>query len=98
MISLEVVFITIDKNDLEIILSLKDEVQCKYEKSIVTEIQPLSCFYDAEDYHQKYPTKKSWRICHIDLKLIGTKIIKTRVCKIYTSLFLISLFSNILLI
>lgn len=56
-----------DKNDLDIILKIKKEIQSKYEKVIVTEIQPLSCFYDAEDYHQKYLQKNPGGYCHIDL-------------------------------
>ncbi|MCB2355498.1 peptide-methionine (S)-S-oxide reductase MsrA [Clostridium estertheticum] len=56
-----------DKSDLDIILSTKDKVQSKYEKVIVTQIQPLSCFYDAEDYHQKYLQKNPGGYCHIDL-------------------------------
>ena len=56
-----------DKNDLEIILKTKNKIQSKYEKSIVTEIKPLSCFYDAEDYHQKYLQKNPGGYCHIDL-------------------------------
>ena len=53
--------------DLDIILKTKDEVQSKYNKPIVTEIQPLSCFYDAEDYHQKYLQKNPGGYCHINL-------------------------------
>ena len=56
-----------DKKDLDIILRIKDEVQSKYDKPIVTEIQPLSCFYDAEDYHQKYLQKNPGGYCHINL-------------------------------
>ncbi|MCB2307731.1 peptide-methionine (S)-S-oxide reductase MsrA [Clostridium estertheticum] len=56
-----------DKSDLDIILSTKDKIQSKYEKVIVTQIQPLSCFYDAEDYHQKYLQKNPGGYCHIDL-------------------------------
>lgn len=56
-----------DKNDLDIILITKDKIQSKYEKAIVTEIKPLSCFYDAEDYHQKYLQKNPGGYCHIDL-------------------------------
>ena len=55
------------KKDLEIILRTKNEVQSKYDKSIVTEILPLSCFYDAEDYHQKYLQKNPGGYCHINL-------------------------------
>jgi len=56
-----------DKNDLDIILKTKDEVQSINNKPIVTEIQPLSCFYDAEDYHQKYLQKNPGGYCHINL-------------------------------
>ncbi|MBU3187135.1 peptide-methionine (S)-S-oxide reductase MsrA [Clostridium estertheticum] len=56
-----------DKSDLDIILSTKDKIQSKYDKVIVTQIQPLSCFYDAEDYHQKYLQKNPGGYCHIDL-------------------------------
>ncbi|MBX4265387.1 peptide-methionine (S)-S-oxide reductase MsrA [Clostridium estertheticum] len=56
-----------DKSDLDIILSTKDKIQGKYEEVIVTQIQPLSCFYDAEDYHQKYLQKNPGGYCHIDL-------------------------------
>jgi peptide-methionine (S)-S-oxide reductase len=56
-----------DKFDLEIILKTKDEVQSKYDNAILTEIQPLSCFYDAESYHQKYLQKNPGGYCHINL-------------------------------
>jgi len=56
-----------DKNDLDIILKTRDEVQSKYDKGIVTEIESLSCFYDAEDYHQKYLQKNPGGYCHINL-------------------------------
>ncbi len=56
-----------DKKDLDTILKTKDEVQIRYHKPIVTEIEPLSCFYDAEDYHQKYLQKNPGGYCHIDL-------------------------------
>ncbi|MBU3142055.1 peptide-methionine (S)-S-oxide reductase MsrA [Clostridium sp. CF012] len=56
-----------DKLDLDIILKTKNEVQSRYNKPIVTEIQPLSCFYDAEEYHQKYLQKNPGGYCHINL-------------------------------
>jgi methionine-S-sulfoxide reductase len=56
-----------DKNDLTVILKSKDEEQKKYSKAIVTEIEPLSCFYDAEEYHQKYLKKNPGGYCHIKL-------------------------------
>ena len=56
-----------DENDLHIILSTKNKIQSKYDKDVVTEITFLSCFYDAEDYHQKYLQKNPGGYCHIDL-------------------------------
>ncbi|NLM44801.1 MAG: peptide-methionine (S)-S-oxide reductase MsrA [Clostridiales bacterium] len=56
-----------DKEDLAIIKASLDEEQKKYDKSIVTEIEPLKCFYDAEEYHQKYLKKNPGGYCHIKL-------------------------------
>ncbi|NMM62622.1 peptide-methionine (S)-S-oxide reductase MsrA [Clostridium sp. P21] len=56
-----------DKKDLPVILSSKNEEQKKYSKKIVTEIEPLSCFYEAEEYHQKYLKKNPGGYCHIKL-------------------------------
>jgi len=56
-----------NKNDLDIILKTMDEVKGRNSKPIVTEIQPLSCFYDAEEYHQKYLQKNPGGYCHINL-------------------------------
>ena len=56
-----------DKTDLDIILKIKDEVQSRYDKPIATEMQPLSCFYVAEDYHQNYLQKNPGGYCHINL-------------------------------
>lgn len=57
----------IDKNDEIIIIDSKNKEQQKYEKPIVTEIETLKCFYDAEEYHQKYLKKNPGGYCHIDL-------------------------------
>lgn len=57
----------IDEKDLSIINKTLEEEQKKYEEPIVTEIEPLSCFYDAEEYHQKYLKKNPGGYCHINL-------------------------------
>ena len=57
----------IDKNDLNEIESYRDKEQEKYDKPIVTEIKDLKCFYDAEEYHQKYLKKNPGGYCHINL-------------------------------
>lgn len=56
-----------DDKDLDIILKTKNEAQSRYDKPIVTEVQKLACFYDAEEYHQKYLQKNPGGYCHINL-------------------------------
>lgn len=43
--------------EFEIITKVKDLLQEKSKKKIVTEILPYKKFYDAEDYHQDYYSK-----------------------------------------
>ena len=57
----------INEEDLNTILKTKEEQQKKYDKKIVTEIEPLKSFYPAEEYHQKYLEKNPNGYCHIDL-------------------------------
>jgi len=59
-----------DTEDTQIINSSKDKEQIKYEKPIVTEIEPVKNFYDAEEYHQKYLVKNPKGYCHIPLDLL----------------------------
>jgi len=58
-----------DDGDLETILKTKDEQQKLYDRPIVTEIEALKSFYDAEEYHQKYLQKNPSGYCHIDLSM-----------------------------
>jgi peptide-methionine (S)-S-oxide reductase len=58
-----------DSEDLDTIMASRIKEQEKYDKSIVTEIEPLKCYYPAEDYHQNYLTKNPNGYCHIDLSL-----------------------------
>ena len=57
----------IDKNDELVIIDSKNREQEKYNEPIVTEIKPLKCFYNAEEYHQKYLKKNPGGYCHINL-------------------------------
>lgn len=59
-----------DEADIQVILKSKEDEQKKYEKSIVTEVEPLKNFYDAEEYHQKYLDKNSNGYCHIPRELL----------------------------
>lgn len=60
-----------NEEDLEEILKSKDEEQKKYDKPIVTEVDPVRNFFDAEEYHQKYLDKNPTGYCHIPKELLG---------------------------
>jgi peptide-methionine (S)-S-oxide reductase len=57
----------LDTEDLDTILKSRDLEQKKYSEKIVTEIQPLRNFYEAEEYHQDYLDKNPGGYCHIKL-------------------------------
>jgi len=56
-----------DTTDLESILKSRDNEQKNQRERIVTEIQPLQNFYEAEEYHQDYLDKNPGGYCHIKL-------------------------------
>jgi len=57
----------IDSHDLPILKASRTQEQEKIDRPIVTEIEALKVFYDAEEYHQKYLQKNPNGYCHIDL-------------------------------
>lgn len=57
----------LNEADIPVIRKSFEEEQEKYQKTLVTEIQPLDCFYPAEEYHQSYLKKNPGGYCHIDL-------------------------------
>lgn len=59
-----------DKEDEVVIENSKKLEQKKYEETIVTEILPLTKFYKAEEYHQKYLEKNPNGYCHIPRELL----------------------------
>ncbi|GFN35572.1 peptide-methionine (S)-S-oxide reductase MsrA [Tepidimicrobium xylanilyticum] len=56
-----------EEEDLPTIMKTFEEQKKKYDKPIVTEVEPLKVFYEAEEYHQKYLKKNPNGYCHIDL-------------------------------
>lgn len=58
-----------DEEDLSVIMKTFEEQRKKYEKPIVTEVELLKIFYDAEEYHQRYLKKNPGGYCHINLNL-----------------------------
>ena len=58
-----------DEADLDVIKTVLNEEQLKYDKPIVTEVKELSYFYYAEDYHQDYLKKNPGGYCHVDMNI-----------------------------
>ena len=54
-----------DSSDLDSIQLAIEKLQGQYEQAIVVEVLPLSSFYLAEEYHQKYLDKNPAGYCHI---------------------------------
>lgn len=59
----------VNKEDLAIINKTLEEQKNKHDKAIVTEIMPLSVFFQAEEYHQDYLKKNPGGYCHIDMNI-----------------------------
>ena len=62
-----------EEEQKEIVLSFLKAKQKETQKRIVIEAYPISCFYPAEAYHQKYLEKNPNGYCHVDLNLINNK-------------------------
>jgi len=56
----------LNDGDREVAISYTTIEQEKYKEKIVVEIEPLKCYYPAEEYHQKYLEKNPQGYCHID--------------------------------
>ena len=54
-----------DDKDSDIIVQMIQDEQKKYDRPVVVEILPLTVFYKAEEYHQKYLEKNPEGYCHI---------------------------------
>ncbi len=54
-----------DSSDIPVIEASLKELQTRYEKPIAIEMLPLSNYYLAEEYHQKYLDKNPNGYCHI---------------------------------
>jgi methionine-S-sulfoxide reductase len=63
-----------DSHDKPIIEEMIQHVQRNYPKPIVVEVLPLSDFYLAEDYHQKYLDNNPTGYCHINLQVRNAPI------------------------
>lgn len=59
-----------DASDKPVIEQVIAEEQKKYPAPIVVEVLPLSNYYVAEEYHQKYLKKNPGGYCHIDISAL----------------------------
>lgn len=57
------------EEDKEAIVTFINKMKPHYADSIVVEVEPLACFFPAEEYHQRYLEKTPGGYCHIDLGL-----------------------------
>lgn len=55
-----------DKEDFPVIQSAVQALAKNYSKPLAVEVEPLSNFYQAEDYHQDYLDKHPGGYCHIN--------------------------------
>ena len=57
-----------DPSERTLLQSLFDEQEAVLGTAPVTELEPLKCFYPAEEYHQNYLDKNPEGYCHLPLK------------------------------
>ncbi|MBP6563263.1 MAG: bifunctional peptide-methionine (S)-S-oxide reductase MsrA/peptide-methionine (R)-S-oxide reductase MsrB [Neisseriaceae bacterium] len=58
---------TTDPAEQAVVAAALSQLQTRHQKPIVVENQPLTQFYDAEEYHQNYLLKNPNGYCHVDL-------------------------------
>lgn len=56
----------VDAVDEPVIRAVFDAEQAKHDQPIATELGPLECFYEAEEYHQDYLRKNPGGYCHVN--------------------------------
>jgi len=56
----------VDTADEPAIRAAFDAEQAKHAQPIATELEPLACFYEAEEYHQDYLRKNPGGYCHVN--------------------------------
>jgi peptide methionine sulfoxide reductase msrA/msrB len=72
----------IDESDLELVRGTISKLQEEYSQPIVVEALPLSCFFPAEEYHQKYLDKNPTGYCHIGEELFAKAASPVRNCRV----------------
>lgn len=60
----------VDEADKKMAESVLEDVRGQYRKPVVTELEPLRQFYEAEEYHQDYLEKHPSGYCHVDFSIL----------------------------
>ncbi len=65
----------VDKSDLPVIEKEIEILQTKYKEKIQVEVLPITKYYKAEEYHQKYLQKNPLGYCHVDLGIADEPLV-----------------------
>ena len=60
-----------DKRDLPVIRAVRDRVARAYKAPLQVEVEPIACFFPAEERHQDYLDKNPTGYCHLPLGLLA---------------------------
>jgi len=63
-----------DEKEEAVIIGLISKEQMDYKDEIVVEVQPLTHYYLAEEYHQDYLEKNPNGYCHIDINIVTEEV------------------------
>ena len=61
----------VDEADLTVLQEVFDAERLKLGRAIAVELEPLACFYEAEEYHQDYLQKNPGGYCHVDFSSLA---------------------------
>ena len=61
----------VDEADIPVLQAVFEAEQAKYDEPMVVELEPLTCFYEAENYHQDYLLKNPSGYCHISFESLA---------------------------
>ena len=66
----------VDAADLPVIDAFVTQAQRDYDRPIVTQVQKLTAFYPAKEYHQDYLEKNPGGYCHVDFSALEPPVAK----------------------
>ncbi|MBR5299569.1 MAG: peptide-methionine (S)-S-oxide reductase MsrA [Bacteroidales bacterium] len=70
-----------DIEDQAVIEGVYSEIQQQYNEPLAVEKSPLTCFYPAEEYHQKYLIKNPEGYCHLSISTLKSAAAYSKIIK-----------------